>query len=254
MSDGERFIRAFHAARPGVTQRVFARGGTYARLAERVPPGRVLDLACGDGPLLRLLGPRATGIDISLDELMNENSFIQSDVRRPTTSSDSMNVDSFNRVQARAQALPFADQAFDAATCHLAFMLFDEIEQVVAELARVLKPGAPFIALLGGGPTAEGRDAYHAYAERLPYRCSLGDRRASSEGGWRELFAGWSGDIAFERWPIDFSGTFAEVWELLAATYAHPPDDAAIREGVRAEFPGDRVPCTFVTFLATVRR
>jgi len=157
-------------------------------------------------------------------------------------------------VQARAQQLPFADQSFDAATCHLAFMLFDDIATVVAELARVLKPGAPFIALVGGGPTAEGRDAYHAYAERVASSRSFGDRRASSEAGWRELFREWTGDIRFERWPIDFSGRLDQVWELLSATYAHPADDAAIREALRAEFSGERVPCTFVTFLATVRR
>lgn len=235
----EEFLREFHAAKPGITQRVFARGGTYARLAERVPPGRVLDLACGDGPLLRLLGSRATGVDIAIDELLNIDSEIRS-----------------SRVQARAQELPFADQTYDAATCHLAFMLMDDIETVVAELARVLKPNASFIALLGGGPTADGRDAYHAYAERLSTRLSLGDRRASSEAGWRELFAKWSGaaDITFERWPVDLGGSFDDVWAVLSATYAHPTDDTAIRDAVRAEFPGDHVPCTFVTFLATVRR
>lgn len=233
----EQFLRSFHAANPGITQRVFARGGTYARVVERVPPGRVLDLACGDGPLLRLLGPRAVGVDISLVDLELAGA----------------------GVQARAQELPFADASFDAVTCHLAFMLFDDIERVVSELARVLKPGAPFIALVGGGPSAEGRDAYHAYAEQLArVRAArppaMGDRRASSEAGWRELFREWRGEITFERWPIDLSGSFDEVWQLLSATYAHPSDDAAIRSALRAEFSGERVPCTFVTFLATVRR
>jgi SAM-dependent methyltransferase len=215
-----------------------------------VPAGRVLELACGDGPLLQQLGPRAVGLDISLVDLQLTNGSV---------------------VQARAQALPFAKGSFDSATCHLAFMLFDEIETVVAELARVLRPGAPFIALVGGGPTAiggssrEARDVYHAYSDALSHahaadpqlpRVALGDRRASSEAGWRELFREWSGvdTISFERWPIDFSGSFDEVWPLLAGTYNHPADDAAIRDAVRAEFPGERVPCTFVTFLATVRR
>ena len=229
----ERFLRAFHGANAGITSRVFARGGTYTRLADRVPPGRVLDLACGDGPLLRLLGDRAIGVDVSFEEAAAAGA-----------------------IQARAQALPFADRVFDAATCHLAFMLFDEIEEVVAELARVLRPGAPFIALLGGGPTAEGRDAFHAYVERRASRVSLGDRRASSEAGWRELFGGWGGadELAFERWPVDLGGSFDDVWRFLSASYGHPADDAALRDAVRAEFAGDRVSCTAVTFLATVRR
>jgi len=234
VSERENFLRAFHAASPGITSHVFGRGGTYARLAERVPAGRVLDLACGDGPLLRLL-PDAVGVDFSAGEL----------ALAPAG----------RVVQARAQTLPFADRSFDAATCHLAFMLFDDIERVVAELARVLRPGAPFIALLGGGPTAEGRDAYHAFAERLTRRMSLGDRRASSEAGWRELFAGWRGaeSVAFERWPVDLGGTFADVWSVLSATYSLGADEVdRVREGVRAEFTVERVPCTFVTYLAAV--
>ena len=233
MRESEAFLRAFHAANAGITSRVFARAGTYARIAERVPAGRVLDLGCGNGPILSVLGHGAIGIDLSFEELAAGH----------------------GGVQARAQEMPFADAAFDAVTCHLAFMLFDEIELVVAELSRVLKRGAPFIALLGGGPTAEGRDAFHAFAERVGKSASLGDRRASSETGWRELFANWSGDITFERWPVDLSGTFDEVWSFLSASYQLRAEDApAIRDALRAEFPGEHVPCTVVTFCATVRR
>ncbi|HUS30610.1 MAG TPA: hypothetical protein VMZ53_19005, partial [Kofleriaceae bacterium] len=60
--------------------------------------------------------------------------------------------------------------------------------------------------------------------------------------------------IAFERWPIDLGGSFDDVWQFLAASYGHPDDDRAIREALRAEFSGEHVPCTAVTFLATVRR
>src|SRR5262249_11885453 len=139
-------------ARPGITSRALARAGSYERLAARVPAGRVLDLACGDGTLLELLAPAAVGIDVSRGELdrARDTSAIRERI-----------------VQARAQALPFADRTFDGATCHLAFMLFDDLELVVAELARVLKPGAPFIALLGGGPTADGDDAFHRFARLL---------------------------------------------------------------------------------------
>jgi len=236
MSDREEQLRAFHARRPGVTSRAFRHGGSYERLAARVPQGgRVLDLACGDGTLLGLLGPRAIGVDLSREEL---------------------SLASCTVVQSRAQALPFRGGAFSAATCHLAFMLFDDLDAVVAELTRVLAPGAPFLALLGGGPTADGDDAFHAFARSLPRGGSFGDPRASTEVGWRQLFrAGWR-DIAFERWELDLSGTFDEVWAFLGSSYqlaAHAaPGD--IEHVLRAAFPGDRVPCRVATYLATVVR
>lgn len=239
VSERERFLRDFHDARPGITSSAMGRGGSYARLAARVPAGRVLDLACGDGALLELLGPQAIGVDLSRGELAR--------ARSRATSTRTIQV-----VQARAQALPFRDGSFDAATCHLAFMLFDDIERVVAELARVLRPGAPFIALLGGGPTAGGADAFHHFATLLPRGRGFGDRRASTEAGWHELFASWR-DIAFERWPIDLGGSFDEVWTFLAASY-QLHDAERIRGELRAAFPGELVPCTAVTYCATATR
>jgi SAM-dependent methyltransferase len=155
-------------------------------------------------------------------------------------------------LQARAQELPFGDQVFDAAACHLAFMLFDDTPCVVSELARVLKPGAPFVALLGGGPTADGDDAFHCFAARLSSTISLGDKRASTEAGWRELFAGWR-HIAFERWQLDLSGTFAEVWTFLASSYQLRDHDR-VRAELRAAFPGEHVPCAVATYVATAIR
>jgi len=232
-ADREAVLRAFHAAKPGITSRAFARGGSYQRMATRVPPGRVLDLACGDGPILDFLGRRAIGLDLSLDELRLAKGSV---------------------VQGRAQALPFAERSFDAVTCHLAFMLFDDIDAVVAELARVLRPGAPFIALVGGGPSAHGRDAFHAFASHLPGGRRFGDPRASSEQGWSELFRTWTHEPRFERWPLDLGGSFDDVWTFLSSSYQLPAGEAErIRGEVRAEFPGPRVPCTVVTYLATVR-
>lgn len=236
MSDREAQLRAFHTRRPGVTSRAFLRGGSYERLAARVPAGgRTLDLACGDGTLLGRLGPRAIGVDVSREELSLADGAV---------------------VQGRAQALPFRSRAFSAATCHLAFMLFDDLDAVVAELTRVLAPDAPFLALLGGGPTADGDDAFHAFARLLPRGGAFGDPRASTEAGWRQLFrAGWR-DIAFERWELDLSGTFDEVWAFLGSSYQLATDAAPehIERALRAAFPGDRVPCRVATYLATVVR
>jgi len=158
-------------------------------------------------------------------------------------------------VQGRAQALPFAGGAFDAVVCHLAFMLFDDVPRVVAELHRVLAPGGAFHALLGGGPIADGDDAFHAFARLMPRTPGLGDPRASRPAGWRVLFdrsRGWS-EPAFERWAIDLTGSFDEVWAFLGASY-QLRDAERVRAELRALYPVDPVPCTVACYYATVTR
>jgi SAM-dependent methyltransferase len=253
MTERERFLRAFHDAQPGITSRALAGTGVYERFAARVPHGRVLDLACGDGALTELVDD-CVGIDVSAGELAA--------ARRRSARAF---------VRGRAQALPFADGSFDAVTCQLALMLLDEIERVVAELARVLKPGAPFLALLGGGPTADGDDAFHCFAtllrdsvtqQRNATTLRFGDARASSEHGWRELFAidkpgGWR-ELVFERWPIEIGGHFDDVWRFLGASYQLDELPASerlrVRDDLRAAFPGEYVPCTIACYFARVTR
>ena len=262
---GEQWLREFHDVNPGITSRAFFRGGSYQRLAARiaslVPHGPVLDLACGDGTLLALLGPNAVGVDSSAAELqaaMHTISRMQDIDAAGRTISRMQDIErgaNMHLARARAQALPFRDETFEAAACHLAFMLFDDVERVVAELARVLEPGAPFIAVLGGGPTGDGDDAFHAFAKLVDTTHRFGDKRASSEAGWRELFVDWQGarDITFERWPLDLSGTFDEVSSFLSSSY-QLRDHARVREQLRAAFPGEHVPCSVATYCATVTR
>ncbi len=225
------FLREFHAAHAGATSRAFAKTGSYARLAAGVR-GRVLDLACGD-----LVMPGAIGVDVSMEELARGDGV---------------------RVQACAQALPFRAGAFDACVCHLAFMLFDDIEQVVAELARVIVPGGRFVALLGGGPVepAEEGDAFHRFlAIARPHLrpIALGDPRAKSERGWRELFANWSAPV-FERVELELGGTFEHAWAFLGASYQLAPESAeSVRAALYADL-GDRVTCRVACYLASVTR
>lgn len=49
---------------------------------------------------------------------------------------------------ARADAAPFADASFDAAVACLVFEHISEVDQAIAEVARVLKPGGKFLFLL----------------------------------------------------------------------------------------------------------
>jgi len=242
-------LLAFHAAHPGITARALWRGGSYHRLAAHVPAGsRVLDLGCGDGALVELLTARggvATGVDISPHELAAAR------VRDPRGT----------YVRARAQALPFVEAAFDHVVSHLAFTLMDDAAAIAGELARVLRPGGTFVALVGGGPVADGEDAFPRFLARaaavMRGAPRFGDRQARSEAGWRALFAGW--DVApFERVELDLGGSFDEVWTFLGSSYElHGADAgavAAIREALRAELGEGRVPCRVVTWLGRATR
>ena len=92
---------------------------------------RVLDLACGTGDLCRTLtqaGLAPVGVDFSVGML-----------RCAHTDAP--------LVRADAMRLPFADATFDGVTCGFALRNFAALAPVLAECARVLRPGGR-VALL----------------------------------------------------------------------------------------------------------
>lgn len=152
LSEIERYLLRFHDRNPGCTSTNRAASTTqdgrtgYEILADIVPPGRslsVLDLACGDGFLLELLHQRNSGklalfgIDLCSSELAL--------ARARFGSKADLQV-------GRVQSLPYASQSMDVVLCHMALMLFDSIEQVLAEVKRVLVPGGVFAAVVSGTP------------------------------------------------------------------------------------------------------
>ncbi|MFV1986763.1 MAG: class I SAM-dependent methyltransferase [Gemmatimonadota bacterium] len=109
----------------------------FVRSGRPEPGGRILDLACGGGrhlQRLRTRGYEATGMDLSA-LLLSEGA------RRPGVSG--------SLVRGDMRALPFADGAFSGlVNFFTSFGYFLTPEQdlgVVAEIRRVLRPGAPFI-------------------------------------------------------------------------------------------------------------
>jgi demethylmenaquinone methyltransferase/2-methoxy-6-polyprenyl-1,4-benzoquinol methylase len=92
---------------------------------------RVLDLACGTGDLCRALvetGHDPVGVDFSAGMLHAAHTDAP-------------------LVRADAMQLPFADATFDAVTCGFALRNFAALAPVLAECARVLRPGGR-VALL----------------------------------------------------------------------------------------------------------
>ena len=85
--------------------------------------GRVLEAGCGTGLILRRLGPRAVGADLSRGMLTKARA------RGLTV------------VQARVDALPFRADAFDAACSFKVLAHVPPIREALGEVARVVRPG-----------------------------------------------------------------------------------------------------------------
>jgi ubiquinone/menaquinone biosynthesis C-methylase UbiE len=101
------------------------------------PDMLVLDLASGTGEpgisLAQRVGPQGsvTAVDQSSELLL-----IAAERAR------NKKLLNFTIQQADAHQLPFADQSFDLATCRFGVMFFSDAQRALAELRRVLRPGA----------------------------------------------------------------------------------------------------------------
>jgi SAM-dependent methyltransferase len=141
-SSWREYLTAFHRDRAGVIEAVLSRTSAgehehspYRWLARAVSTGSrlVLDLACGSGPMSRELqepGRTVIGLDLSAEELELAAQ------RGPGP-----------WVRADALALPFADASVDAVTSSIGLVVVQPLDRVIAEVARVLKPGGVLAAI-----------------------------------------------------------------------------------------------------------
>lgn len=131
------YIRQFHTERPGITEAVLNRchrnGQTpYEWLTDTMKrDSTVIDLACGSAPTRRHLAPNWVGVDASADELAAAG---------PETAG--------RVVAGDLTRLPFRDGGFDQAVCSMALMVIDPLHTALAEIRRVLRPGAEVRILL----------------------------------------------------------------------------------------------------------
>jgi SAM-dependent methyltransferase len=127
------YLAAFHAERPGITEAVLGRaaGDPYGWVLEAVPDtGRVVDVACGSGPLASRTGGRWVGVDRAAEEVALAR------WRTPAVA------------RADATALPLADASAGAVVCSMALLLLEPLGAALAEVRRVLAPGGRLVVLL----------------------------------------------------------------------------------------------------------
>ena len=197
---------------------------SYEWLAELVPNNerlRVLDLACGSGPLLKILYDRnknlnLNGIDMCPEELALAKT-------RLLNSGTSL----FN---SKAQNLSVIfDNSIDIVLCHWALTLMDPIAPVLDEVKRVLTSEGRFVALVDGPMNAapgykEVHDLIYSYVqEEIPNygEIDLGDPRVRGSESLNSLVnkAFPKSNITIETKVVSMEGPVNKIAEIAAGFF-----------------------------------
>lgn len=223
-------LRTVHQEHTGFTEacasscRDEAGRNSYEWLAELVPDNeglRVLDLACGSGPLLKILFDRnknlnLKGIDMCPEELaLAKTRLINSGV---------------NLIESKAQNLTaINDNSIDIVLCHWALTLMDPIAPVLDEVRRVLTSEGRFAALVDGPMNAapgytEVHDLIYSYVqEEIPNygEIDLGDPRIRGSESLSNLAhkAFPEANVTIETNVVSMEGPVTQVAEIAAGFF-----------------------------------
>lgn len=146
----------------------FTRAPCRAAVAEMntLPGGRVLEIGVGTGISLPLYDRkhRVTGIDLSRDMLERAKKRVAEDRLSHVEGLEVMD----------AGALTFPDAAFDAAMAMFVITVVPDPDRVLAEIARVVRPGGRVILVshfsVESGPRAFVEKHLSRYSSRLGWR------------------------------------------------------------------------------------
>ena len=223
-------LRTVHQEHAGFTEacasscRDEAGRNSYEWLAELVPDNegsRVLDLACGSGPLLKILFDRnknlnLKGIDMCPEELaLAKTRLINSGV---------------NLIESKAQNLSVInDNSIDIVLCHWALTLMDPIAPVLDEVRRVLTSKGRFAALVDGPMNIapgykEVHDLIYSYVqEEIPSygEIDLGDPRIRGSESLSDLANKTfpEANVTIETNVVSLVGPVTEVAETAAGFF-----------------------------------
>ena len=223
-------LRTVHQEHTGFTEacasscRDEAGRNSYEWLAELVPDNeslRVLDLACGSGPLLKILFDRnrnlnLKGIDMCPEELaLAKTRLINTGV---------------NLIESKAQNLTaINDNSIDIVLCHWALTLMDPIAPVLDEVRRVLTSEGRFAALVDGPMNAasgytEVHDLIYSYVqEEIPSygKIDLGDSRIRGSESLSNLVRKSfpEANVTIETKVVFMEGSVTQAAEIVAGFF-----------------------------------
>lgn len=125
-------------------------------------PEKVLDIATGTGDLainlVRTKASQIIGLDISSGML---------EIGRKKISSKKLD-STIEMVLGDGESIPFEDNSFDAITVAFGVRNFENLEQGLTEILRVLKPGGTFVVLETSVPTKTPfKQGYNLYTNNI---------------------------------------------------------------------------------------
>lgn len=272
--DSDEFLQSFHSLHPGVTSKVFAQArlcsgkSSYDLLVDTLPDDAarltVVDLGCGDGFLLELLGKRHSkklhliGVDMSEAELHAARSRLASQ--------------EVTLLHEKAHHLSLSDSSVDYVLTHMSFMLMNPIVDAIKELRRVLKLGGVFTAVVPG--SLQLGDAYELFIQALRWafdrdglelKTRLGDSSMQSIDGIRSLFSEKKGfsSPTIEDYVLKLDATPQKLCEVFSFNYnvalLSPESQKKLRSELMRKFESTRseeglTPCSMGLRQITVKR
>lgn len=123
------------------------------------PVGRVLEVACGPGIVAEAIAPLATEL-VCIDATPQMLTLARERLAKSVQSNVTFQ-------EAFAEALPFADGAFDVVVTRLSFHHFTDIQAVLGELRRVLRPQGRLVVADILSSAAPGEARLHNALEQL---------------------------------------------------------------------------------------